>query len=321
MPNEPDASPVSEPRIVVKAGIVVSRAPLITPDSHPFDTAFHLYQRRLNERLVLPFSQYFHYKRGTPAFENWRTKRRERGGVAARDLGQYNAYTKESWNDEVLVGDKTARPQKIVELLVEEEGRQSEFIGEDGDPKLAGLKRTTDADLAQNQKSLERSLSRTLYLLVRNKATSKDQNAATSWRFPSGDVEGKEGLKEVCLRLKRSHHGVLTNTMQAAQRVLGDSCGVNMNTWFVASHPIGHLVESPTQETNAESTKPSEDPGSTEVEAEKTFFMKARIFAGQADVKDNSYGVEEFKWLSKEEVEKHVTPEYWASVKNMLVEQ
>lgn len=200
--DEPGSSPLAQPRILVKAGVVVSRPPLITPDPHPFDTAFHLYQRRLNERLVLPFSQYFHYKRGTPAFEHWRTKRRERGGVAARDLGKYNAYTKESWNDEVLVGDKTARPQKIVEQLVEEEGRQSEFIGEDGDPKLAGLKRTTDADLAQNQKSLERSLGRTLYLLVRSKTAARGEDAATSWRFPSGDVEGKEGLKEVRLHLR-----------------------------------------------------------------------------------------------------------------------
>jgi len=83
-----------------------------------------------------------------------------------------------------------------------------------------------------------------------------------------------------------------------------------MNTWFVASHPIGHCVESASQ-AQSESI----------VDSEKTFFMKARIFAGQADVKDNVHGLEEFKWLSKEEVEKHVTPEYWMSVKNMLVEQ
>lgn len=318
-PDEPGASPVTQPRIVVKAGVVVSRPPLLTPDPHPFDTAFHLYQRRLNERLVLPFSQYFHYKRGTPAFENWRTKRRERGGVAARDLGDYSAYTKESWNDEVLIGDSTADPQKIVAQLVEEEGRQSEFTGEDGDTKLAGLKRATEADQKQDQKSLERSLSRTLYLLVRNKSTSKGEDAASSWRFPSGDVEGKEGLKEVCLLITTvcAH----SNLFQAAQRVLGESCGENMNTWFVASHPIGHFVEAPTSEKDTKSAESNENSQSTDIEAEKTFFMKARIFAGQADLEKNSYGVEEFKWLSKEEVEKHVTPEYWSSVKNMLVEQ
>lgn len=94
-----------------------------------------------------------------------------------------------------------------------------------------------------------------------------------------------------------------------------------MNTWFVASHPIGHLIESPAPEEEIRSTKTGDDSGSTEIESEKTFFMKARIFAGQADLENNSYGVAEFKWLSKEEVEKHVTPQYWSSVKNMLVEQ
>lgn len=145
--------------------------------------------------MVLPFTQYFHYKRGTPAFEHWRAKRREREGIAARDIGKYNAYTKESWNDETLVGDDSAAPHKIVEQLIEEEGRSAEFVGEGdentGDVKLAGLKRTTEADQQHDQKSLERGLERTLYLLVRNK------DAKMSWRFPAGDVEVREGLKEV----------------------------------------------------------------------------------------------------------------------------
>lgn len=198
-PDEPAATIVPQSRIKVKAGIVLSRAPLTTPDPHPFETSFYLYQRRLNERLVLPFTQYFHYKRGTPAFEHWRTKRRERGGVAARDVGNYNAYQKDSWNDEVLVGDRSAEPQRLVEQLLNEEGRQTEFMGEDApeaETKLAGLKRTTDADQKQDQKSLERSLTRTLYLLVRPKARNSAQDAAKTWRFPSGDVEDKEGLKE-----------------------------------------------------------------------------------------------------------------------------
>jgi len=200
--DDPGTSPASQPRIVVKAGVVVSRPPLLTPDPHPFDTAFYLYQRRLNERLVLPFTQYFHYKRGTPAFEHWRTKRRERGGIAARDVGKYNAYNKESWNDEVLMGDDSAQPEKIVAQLIEEEGRGTEFVGEgeSTESKLAGLKRATQADSKDDQTSLERSLSRTLYLLVRPKSQSEGADMATSWRFPSGDVAEKEALKEVRFR-------------------------------------------------------------------------------------------------------------------------
>lgn len=89
------------------------------------------------------------------------------------------------------MGDDSGIPQKIVEQLIEEEGRGGEFAGQSGETKLAGLKRTTDADADNDQRSLERCLSRTLYLLVRNK------DAKLSWRFPAGDVEVKEGLKEV----------------------------------------------------------------------------------------------------------------------------
>lgn len=189
-PSGPEVSQAPQATYTIKAGIVLSRPPLITPDPHPFETAYHLYQRRLNERLVLPFTQYFYYRRNTPAFETWRKNRRERGGVAARDIGNYNAYTEESWNDEVLVGDETGKPERIVETLVAEEGRQGEFTGR-GDSKFAGLRRTTEADENGDVRSLERRLQRTLYLLV--KTTGEEGQ----WKFPAGPVVGFEGLKEV----------------------------------------------------------------------------------------------------------------------------
>jgi large subunit ribosomal protein L46 len=194
-PSGPGASPAPQPLFTIKAGIVVSRPPLITPDPHPFETAYHLYQRRLNERLALPFSQYFYYKKNTPAVEQWRANRRARGGAAARDIGNYNAYTPEAWNDEILVGDETAQPAKIVEQLIAEEGRSEEFTGS-GDPRYAGLKRKTEADEKNDQKSLERSLTRTLYLLV------KTTGDGGSWKFPAGTLAETEGLKEVRRNLR-----------------------------------------------------------------------------------------------------------------------
>jgi large subunit ribosomal protein L46 len=59
---------------------------------------------------------------------------------------------------------------------------------------------------------------------------------------------------------------------------------------------------------------------STEV-GEKTFFIKTRIFAGQADVAQQAAAWEDFAWLSKDEIEKIVHPRYWARVKNMLSSQ
>ena len=173
---------------------MLSRPPLITPDPHPFETAYHLYQRRLNERLVLPFTQYFYYRKGTPAFEHWRTKKAERGGVATRDIGKYNAYTEDSWNDEALIGDESGNQQKIVEQLIDEEGRQTEFVGESKRMETAGLKRKTAADEKDDRRSLERLLQRTLYLLVMKKTPD---GKAEHWAFPSGLLEGREGLHQV----------------------------------------------------------------------------------------------------------------------------
>jgi large subunit ribosomal protein L46 len=116
---------------------------------------------------------------------------------------------------------------------------------------------------------------------------------------------------------------------QAAKRVLDQTCGVNMNTWFVGRHPVGHFVaDTVLNDTpvNGKANEKKEDQvqpvhDTAEAAGEKTFFMKARIFAGQADVKEANGNYEDFKWLAKEEIQKKVHPKYWSRIKNMLVEQ
>lgn len=51
---------------------------------------------------------------------------------------------------------------------------------------------------------------------------------------------------------------------------------------------------------------------------EKTFFMKCRIMAGQADLVKNEQNLKDFKWVSKEEMAEHVLPQYFKHIKNML---
>lgn len=53
----------------------------------------------------------------------------------------------------------------------------------------------------------------------------------------------------------------------------------------------------------------------------KTFFMKARIMAGQVNLKENKFGLQDFKWLAKEELKQEVDGSYWKSIKNMLAER
>jgi len=86
-----------------------------------------------------------------------------------------------------------------------------------------------------------------------------------------------------------------------------------MNTWVVGNIPIGHGQRNYREALTTAS-------GLTEV-GSKTFFMKARIMAGQANLQDNRFGLKDFKWLAKEEIQKEVQGGYWSSVKNMLADR
>jgi 8-oxo-dGTP pyrophosphatase MutT (NUDIX family) len=54
------------------------------------------------------------------------------------------------------------------------------------------LTRITEADRKGDQRRLDRKLNRTLYLVV------KREGAYGGWGFPSGRVEGRENLHQVC---------------------------------------------------------------------------------------------------------------------------
>lgn len=272
----------------VRAGVLLSRPPVLTRDLHSFEKAFFLYQRRLNERQALPFTRYFYYKKGTTADVEWKRKQKQRL-TAARDIGVYRAHGKEGWNDELLVGAQESEPDHQREALL----KDTESAGIEGaeesakkvEPAERPLSRVTEADKKNDQKSLNRMLQRTLYLLV------KDPSGR--WTFPQDRLIGRENLHN------------------AAERVLVQAGGINMNTWVVGNHPIGHYhFNFPKTIQNAE--KGVEELG------EKVFFMKARIMTGQADLAENKYGLTDFKWLAKEEIEPVVTPHYWSYVQGML---
>lgn len=187
----PSTSSVTTPVYTINAGVVLSRPPQITRDLEPFEKAFHFYQKRLNERLALPFTKYFYYKRGTPADVDWKNKIKERR-TPARDIGNYNAYDSDAWNDELLLGSKESEPEHLVEALVQDAESTANATSQDTSKKEEiprPFSRVTEADKKGDHKSLNRLLSRTLYLLVQSKEGY--------WKFPSSPIEGDETLREV----------------------------------------------------------------------------------------------------------------------------
>lgn len=92
---------------------------------------------------------------------------------------------------------------------------------------------------------------------------------------------------------------------------MDQTAGVNMNTWIVGRVPVAHLV----------TDSVAGPDGAVQKKGEKTFFLKARIMAGQADLKDNPFGYTDFRWLTREELEKELKPEYFRGVRNMLADR
>ncbi|KAL8775375.1 MAG: hypothetical protein Q9209_000383 [Squamulea sp. 1 TL-2023] len=276
----------------VKASVLLSRPPLITRDLTPFEKSYFLYQRRLNERLAMPFSRYFYYQKGTPGDVEWKRKIKERL-TPARDIGVYNAYAKEGWNDEVVVGAKESEPEAQVEALLrdaEAEGRQGEEGQEVKKQEVEKpMPRITEADRVGDTKSLDRKLQRTLYLVVKEGKEGK-------WWFPNDVLVGKESLHT------------------AAERIIVQAGGMNMNTWVVGNIPLGHYIH------NYGVTVEKQDK-SEELRGEKFFFMKGRIMAGQANLADNKLGLTDFQWLAKDEIQKTLAPRDWNAVKNILSER
>lgn len=309
------AFPVVKPVYTINAGVVLTRPPQVTRDLEPFEKAYYLYQKRLNERLALPFTKYFYFKRGTPADVDWKKKIQERR-TAARDIGNYNAYTSDAWNDELLLGAKESEPEYQVESLVQDAESTANATSQDTSKTEEiprPFPRVTEADKTGDLKSLNRLLPSTLYLLVRSKQGF--------WKFPSSPVEVEETLRQVSLEAKSSVNLCFSSSSlltymcsQAAERTLAQSAGVNMNTWMVGYHPAGHHVYN--------NRKPVIDQAAgIESLGEKTFFMKSRIMTGQADLSANVQNLDEFKWLSKEEISQHVAPQYYSNIKNMLADR
>jgi large subunit ribosomal protein L46 len=209
-PLNASTSPATQLAYKVRAGVVLSRPPQITRDLTSFEKSFFLYQKRLNERLALPFTRYFYYRKGTPSEIDYKRKIKERL-TAARDIGRYNPYTEDGWHDEVLVGAQESEPDHIMDALIKdvEVPVVNKFQGEEANKKQLEdailqrpMPRVTEADKSGDERSLNRALARTLYLLVKGKDGR--------WAFPGDALLKKESLHLVGCHMQVFYSAQLT---------------------------------------------------------------------------------------------------------------
>ncbi|EWC47039.1 hypothetical protein DRE_03801 [Drechslerella stenobrocha 248] len=275
------------------SSVIISRAPILTRELTPFEKEFFFYQRRLDKRLVRPFVRDFYFKKGTLAFDEWKAKR--------RDMKLYNPHSRtDGWMDELRHGAKYADDEDMsYEDLVKYTVSGEDITAGDTDEEVAAKKtmtkplpRETEADAAGDVRSLNRKLSRTLYLLV--KRGDREEHA---WKFPQANLVGTENLK------------------QCAEGVLRRICGRDLNYWMVGNVPIGHY----TYDFESAAGEEAKEAKEGEILGKKVFFMKARVFAGRPNIVGNEVGVTDYQWLPKEEIEGVVHKDYWRAIKRILV--
>lgn len=97
-------------------------------------------------------------------------------------------------------------------------------------------------------------------------------------------------------------------------RALAETAGVNMNTWLVGHHPIAYEHWEPVYTTEGEKKVVARL-------GRDTFYLKGRIMAGQADLTNNAYGAQEFKWLTREELQEHLHQTAFSSVEKTMPAQ
>lgn len=113
----------------------------------------------------------------------------------ARDIGKYNAYGEEGWNDELLVGESISEPSEQLRQLCQEAEAETIGRGQAGaNVKKEEIERPnprrTEADKHEDRRSLSRALDRTLYLVVK-------EDGKESWSLPNSWLAGKESLHTV----------------------------------------------------------------------------------------------------------------------------
>ncbi|KAF9187053.1 54S ribosomal protein L17 mitochondrial [Haplosporangium sp. Z 767] len=260
----------------IVAGAVVSRQPLIVRDLTPFEQEYFAYQKNLERENAATFGAEFYFKKGSVAERRWKQEEAERQAAASGIFSSSSSSKSDS--------GKSAGAASGADLAANEESEEDRVAALEA--KVEFNDRVTEADRKNDVRSLERALQRTLYLIVKK---SRDQHP---WQFPQGGVHVCENLQE------------------AAGRELQEECGSNMDLWFVGRVPIGHYSYKFPKDYAPKTETTSAIKGA------KVFFMKAHIFAGQAQV-DNKEIVD-FAWVTKQEMKDYVTSEYYEAVKDML---
>ncbi|XP_066284192.1 large ribosomal subunit protein mL46-like [Branchiostoma lanceolatum] len=143
--------------------------------------------------------------------------------------------------------------------------------------------RLTEADMTTNRSSQLRKLDVPLFLLVKQKLGNK-----AVWMMPQGSRQEGETLR------------------QTAERILMTCCGTHLRTTFYGNAPCGFYKYKYPRTVRSENNVGA-----------KVFFFKAELSGGEVEC--NSDDVQEFAWVTPEEMKEYLPQKYLDSVLPLAV--
>ncbi|ODQ66113.1 hypothetical protein NADFUDRAFT_46647 [Nadsonia fulvescens var. elongata DSM 6958] len=265
----PSPEQLAESRSKIRAGLILSRTPIVTPEVKPFEESYYNYQQELERRLMWTFPKSFYFKKGSMAEHKFNLAQK-------KPIQSVKGVFYERGIPDIKLGRERRFKQEVVIPLAEEEGADSGSAnGADIDSvarRIMPEPRITEADKSNDVASLSRKLDRTLYLIIKQQKT---------WKFPSFSLEGDVELLH-----------------EAAERGLRQIGGTGMNTWTVSSTPTAVIA------------------GTGSI---KEFFIKSHILAGQFSAIKSE--IEDFAWLTKEELKEKFDKQYYETLEPVISEQ
>ncbi|ODV81618.1 uncharacterized protein CANTADRAFT_24496 [Suhomyces tanzawaensis NRRL Y-17324] len=158
----------------VSSTLILSRNPVITADVPKFEAQYYKYQNELWRRLMWTFPKWFYFREGTLAEQRFRQLNKD--PVAdnpniefPRGRPQIRHKRDRRFKQELKL-PKTYKEADELEPA-ELEQAQDTITEDDLARKIVPNSRTTKADQENDLTSLERKLSRTLYLTIQNGST------------------------------------------------------------------------------------------------------------------------------------------------------
>ncbi|ODV86048.1 hypothetical protein CANARDRAFT_175780 [[Candida] arabinofermentans NRRL YB-2248] len=273
----------------IHAGLILSRTPLVSPELSEFEQKFYHYQEELERRLMWTFPRWYYFKKGTVAEREFAKIQKypipkHRGVWFPKGVPDIKHGRDRRFKEEIVLPKRLIESDEIetTQDSTNSTELESESKSEDLDDVSRPIKpqpRFTKADELNDQTSLERKLSRTLYLLVKQNNT---------WKFPAFQLQDES---------KPLHQVV-----QDGVKLIG---GNRINTWVVSNTPTAVLKYS--------QNKLIDNANESDTNITREYLMKSHIVAGKFEL-NQSEGCQEYKWLVKEEIEELVDDDYYKKI-------